>query len=292
MATLVAGALVAIASARIPLQLHQVWYGADRAPMHRYNFSRQWLQSGFESIVLHDDADALFGGAFGDAHPAWRMAYEHFVQYARAHADIARCSAGVIADFMKYVVLYRYGGFVADFDVEPVEHASRWAHLNAPLDDDDGARCTLYLGAEIDHTNKGATSIGCQICNWILGAESGDHFLHEIIDDAAERMLAAGDAFTCAIVQQVAGSVPLTERVEYIFAQRGVDYRQACVEHLRFLILGAPLFRIDEEVDDDAHERRICVAPFPTLRGQDRTDLRPGAAIYTVHHYQGSWRQT
>lgn len=228
-----------------PVQVHVLWIGElENAPKELVQFTQQDF-----NVTVHTDVDDILDGF----HPYVRKAYE------LAIPDV------VGFDFLKFLLLYKYGGFVVDADTTPQVPA--WA-IKFP------AGCTVIFGKEAhmpkdwftkpQYRQEGGATYPLirpyQLLNWAMAASTprNDH-VRRLIEMCMMRFFGLRD-MEYKLIQDVAGSGLMTDYFALLHERAGRSYSRAFEDPAIVPVEGA------------------CMAD----------ELFTGKWIF--HHYLGSWK--
>ncbi|GAB9464466.1 hypothetical protein Gpo141_00001896 [Globisporangium polare] len=192
-----------------PIQVHLIWIGdLNNAPEDRFRYTEQGY-----NLTVHTSAEEILEGFHPFVLKAYRLAIPKVVGY----------------DFLKFALLYKYGGFAADADTKPVVHASE---IKFPSD------CDVMFGKEAVATDwekpvyreKGAATYllnrPFQILNWVMVASKPRNKHTEwFLQTAMMHFLGLRD-MEYNLIQDISGSGLMTDYVALLHEQAGRDYRE------------------------------------------------------------------
>lgn len=197
-------------------------------------------------------------------------------------AEIMSSRKVILADYMKLLAIYYYGGVSTDFDVELKKaYPSSWFS-----DQYHTKSCSVLLGVEHDcwtddciaPNNFAAKG---QIENWALAAHSPKSpFLLALSDRIEKQLRDNGNTMAGLSVQQVAGSGIYSMYLREVLADIGLgDYGD-----IKGSLRGKTLKEDKEEV---VHINITQTGETICLLGENY--LRFG--IFAFHHFEGSWKK-
>ncbi|GAB9464672.1 hypothetical protein Gpo141_00002100 [Globisporangium polare] len=190
-----------------PMHAHLLWVGdLDKAPKDRFKY----LEMGF-NLTVHTSPEEILEGF----HPYVLRAYY------QAIPSVVGC------DFLKFAMLYKYGGLSVDADTSPVIHASQFVLPTG---------CELLFGKEahIKHLAKpvfresGTNDYGYnrpfQILNWAMAASRPRNpHIKWMLKAAMMHFFGLRD-MERSVIQDVSGSGLVTDYVALLHEKEGRSF--------------------------------------------------------------------
>ncbi|GAB9466874.1 hypothetical protein Gpo141_00004239 [Globisporangium polare] len=228
-----------------PVQVHLLWIGdVSKAPKEIVQYTEQ----GF-NITVHTSVDEILEGFQPFVRKAFELAIPTVVGY----------------DFLKFLLLYKYGGFVVDADTTPQLPAAAVAF---PVD------CSVIFGKEAhmpkewftapQYREEGGATYPLvrpyQLLNWAMAASTARNVhIGRLIEMCMMRFFGLRD-MEYKLIQDIAGSGLMSDYFAMLYEREGKSYPAA--------------FDNPEIVPVDG----ACMAD----------ELFTGKWIF--HHYLGSWK--
>lgn len=228
-----------------PVQVQLLWIGdMSKAPKE----IRQFTDQGF-NITVHTSVDEILDGFQPFVRKAFELAIPTVVGY----------------DFLKFLLLYKYGGFVVDADTTPQLPATAVAF---PVD------CSVIFGKEYhmpkewftapQYREEGGATYPLvrpyQLLNWAMAASTPRNVhIGRLIEMCMMRFFGLRD-MEYKLIQDIAGSGLMSDYFAMLYEREGKSYPEA--------------FDNPEIVPVDG----ACMAD----------ELFTGKWIF--HHYLGSWK--
>lgn len=177
--------------------VHVLWIGdlAD-AP----NLIYSYVERGF-NITIHTSVDNILDGFV----PHVRRAYERVIPWA----------AGF--DFLKLLMLYKYGGFVVDADTMPLVDGDEFSLPPG---------CKVMLGKKT-HLRSGKVNRPYQLLDWAMVATEPRNFHSEEFILSSMRHVLGLRSMQNDMMHEIAGSGMLSDYVSLLHEQHGLDYATA-----------------------------------------------------------------
>ncbi|GAB9464465.1 hypothetical protein Gpo141_00001895 [Globisporangium polare] len=200
-----------------PVQVHVVWVGDIRkAPSDR----SQYIKQGYK-IVVRTSAEELLEGFKPYVLKAFRQAIPTVVGY----------------DFLKFIALYKYGGFAVDADTSPAVHA---LEIEFPSD------CDVMFGKEAVATDwekpvfreQGGRRFNLnrpfQILNWAMAASKPrNKHIKWMIQSAMMHFFGLRDMETY-LIQDISGSGLMTDYVAMLHEKAGRDFQEVYMDRSKY----------------------------------------------------------
>ncbi|GAB9464467.1 hypothetical protein Gpo141_00001897 [Globisporangium polare] len=201
-----------------PIQVHLIWIGdLNNAPEDRFRYTEQGY-----NLTVHTSAEEILEGFHPFVLKAYRLAIPKVVGY----------------DFLKFALLYKYGGFAADADTKPVVHASE---IKFPSD------CDVMFGKEAVATDwekpvyrdQGGPTYGLtrpfQILNWaMVASKPRNKHIEWFLQTAMMHFFGLRD-MEYNVVQDISGSGIMTDYVALLHEKAGRSYRDVYLDKIKYV---------------------------------------------------------
>jgi hypothetical protein len=193
----------------LPPQVHALWIGDPSLVAERL---KQYGQMGFE-MTIHNSIDDILDGFAPHVRHAYELAIPRVVGF----------------DFLKLLLLYKFGGLVVDADTYPLVFAHQVTYTSD---------CRVLFGKEAHldpwqfdkptYRKVGGITYGLnrpyQLLNWaMLAREPRNKHVAELIDGAMRHFYGLRDMDE-SLVQDVSGSGLMSDYVALLYAEHGLDY--------------------------------------------------------------------
>lgn len=193
-----------------PMHVHLLWIGdIANAPPTIHNYTNLGY-----TLTVHTSAEEILDGFHPYVLKAFQQAVPRVVGF----------------DFLKFALLYKHGGLVVDADTTPTIRAS---DLKYPLE------CDIIFGKET-HMPKGMYagypkyitdgardypfSRPYQILNWaMVASKPRNKHIKKLIESSMMRLFGLRDT-EFGIVQDIAGSGPMTDYIALLHEREGRSY--------------------------------------------------------------------
>lgn len=201
-----------------PIQVHLVWIGdINKAPGDRFRYTEQ----GYD-VTVHTSAEEILDGFHPFVLKAYNLAIPKVVGY----------------DFLKFALLYKHGGFVADADTSPAVNASE---IKFPSD------CDVMFGKEAVapdwekpvYRDQGGPTYGLtrpfQILNWaMVAAKPRNKHIKWFLLTAMMHFFGLRD-MEYNVVQDISGSGIMTDYVALLHEKAGRSYRDVYLDKTKYV---------------------------------------------------------